>query len=241
MFNNLFDDIYYYIYPNKKKEHGAVKAPKKYINNLEYPKLIKGKYYSKEDIIDNETNNIFFYCNTMLLENAVHSSEYYNSNDSEIRECCVCLCDISLKQMIITNCKHDICNKCYDLIIKKECPLCRRLIKKILMTDKICIVIAGEKTNLYTFENGGLLSVQLVLIPSYNENISVIYRGIKYHDDNDKKAEFIAMILSLIDNNYTFYIDEYKLIYKWAEDIQISDIFKQMNTIDELYVINDST
>jgi len=47
-------------------------------------------------------------------------------------ECCVCLED---KKCLSLKCKHPLCNECYNKLIQKLCPLCRREI--VLLQSKL--------------------------------------------------------------------------------------------------------
>ena len=134
--------------------------------------------------------------------------------------------------MMVVPCMHDLCVKCFDLMKTNNCPICRRTLQKLITVPKICNIFLGEHTDKNTFDNGGYLSIKLIFIPSYNNHTHFIFRGITYHDNSEKKDEFISIILNLIDEEYAFVTPNIKQLNKWADSVMIRDIIYQLNMIE---------
>ena len=47
-----------------------------------------------------------------------------------MRECNICYEEnIPERKIVVLECKHDLCKKCYDKLLQNTCPFCRREIK----------------------------------------------------------------------------------------------------------------
>lgn len=208
------------------------KKPKKIIssekNNAfqqpEYPKLINGVEYTKNEIIKKENNDVYFMIDIGLLEKIIKNVDNYLKikNDNNEYECCVCLENKYLINMIDTICKHKVCNTCFDLLHNKVCPLCRIELTRNIYKEKICLIFLGEKTNKYIFENGGYLSIKLIPIPKYNDIYFKVFRDITYFE-NANKDSFIDFVNDLKNDGYTFIAHDVENFKKWASNNYINE------------------
>lgn len=70
---------------------------------------------------------------SLEIKNHIHKliNDFFG-NTSTSTECCICLKDISVR-IVLVPCGHiNFCNKCIDMLNKKECPLCSGQIEKYI-------------------------------------------------------------------------------------------------------------
>lgn len=58
-------------------------------------------------------------------------------------ECCICL-DVDVRKEELLDCNHAVCITCLEELRKAECPVCRRNLSGITVTDEI-VSLAAER------------------------------------------------------------------------------------------------
>ena len=199
----------------------------------EYPKKIDGKLYSEEEIKRREKEDIFFYIDVKNLNSMINYQEKYSlikDNETDC-ECCVCYEQLKKKDTVYMECNHDVCIECSGLIKNNKCPMCRRDIWELYSNDKFCIVTLGEKTERYTFDNGGYHSVKVLLLPELDSKQSKVFRNIEFNEDNPTKQSFLDLLNLANDNGYTMIIQNRQEFMKWADYMYIDWFFKYVDAV----------
>lgn len=190
----------------------------------EYPKKINNKLLSKKAILDYEESDKFYYVDPLLIDDILNHIRMKNENKLDKNynnECCVCFESIDNENRVYIKCRHSICIECIKMIINNKCPLCREEIFNIYIGNKYCVIMFGEKTNKYNFENGGYHSIKILYLPEFQNKEFKIFRNITYHNDNNIKKNFEDELINCINNGYNIIYQDKKEFIKWAEYISL--------------------
>jgi len=169
------------------------------------------------------------YCGNNMQQIIKNLQNFYEkiAKENDEMQCCVCY-DVKQKiQFTYLICGHHFCTTCYNLIIQKYndrvCPLCRKQMFPIVLTNKYVIICPGDRTWLYEFDNGGLSSVYLFYFPEFEGHKYDVLSGITYHDDNATRSSYITKFIDLRCNEYCIIFRNFKQMTMWSNEIMIAD------------------
>ena len=109
--------------------------------------------------------------------------EELTSSDSLLFECGICMENKSIDHINFLPCIHFLCSKCYDKLIKNECPYCRNVIE--IETDSY-----DEEENEYSDVNFEILVL----------DESQVRRKKRKYKKQEKK------IIKLLNNNTEMFV-----------------------------------
>ena len=170
--------------------------------------------------------SFYSYPGNYIYNKFLSKTEFKNIHGDITRQCSICLDNIELNKLTITNCNHVFCKDCLlkNMHISNKCPLCRQKIKKNSLSFVSKFKYTNNKIN---YINSRLSCNKTILIlSSYydtinnlkkdyckNKNISISHVS-KLNFIKDTYNEII-----LLDNDYKhfgFIIDIYSNQYKNA-------------------------
>lgn len=172
------------------------------------------------------------YCGQKMLDIVEKLQSFYNDVQKEVEKnqikCCVCYDTKYKHDFTYLMCNHYMCTECYHRITTTYhtniCPLCRLIMYPIKLSNKYAVVCAGETTEYYTFDNGGLVSIYIFYFPEFQGVKYDVFTGITYHDDNTIRYEYITKIIDLRCQMYCVIFKDFKKITLWSNEIMIKDI-----------------
>lgn len=169
------------------------------------------------------------YCGDNMREIITKMQNFYEkiAKENEEIQCCVCYDTKQKTNFTYLICGHHMCTSCYEIIIKTyndhACPLCRKHMYPIMLTNKYAIICPGDPTWLYEFDNGGLLSVYLFYFPDFEGVKYDVLSDITYHDNNTTRASYITKFIDLKCNGYCIIFKNFKKMTQWSNEIMIAD------------------
>ena len=166
-------------------------------------------------------NSPYHYCQHETIVNVMRYLDDYNSFqawEKAYGECCVCLED---KELMFQKCQHPLCEDCFVKLDQKTCPICRGQIHRVILSPSYVILVLGQPTHYYRFENGGYKFVDLLFFPEYEKQTHVRIQNIYYHENNPSRRELLDCLDRVDKQSYTLVLDNAPEVNKWLKHMDI--------------------
>jgi hypothetical protein len=184
--------------------------------------LTKYETKFKIGINKNKMDSFYSYPGNYIFNKFLTKSEFNSNHGNIIRTCSICLDNIELNKITITNCNHVYCKGCIlkNMQLSNKCPLCRQKIKKNSLSFVSKFKYTNNKLNYINSRLNNNKS--LLLLSSFHDSINNLKTVFKEEIKNKKlelihvsKLNFIKKQFNeilLLDNTYEhldFIIDIY--------------------------------
>ena len=184
--------------------------------------LTKYEHKFKIGINKNNMDSFYSYPGNYIYNKFLTKNEFNTIHKDKIRKCSICLDDIELNKITITNCNHVYCKDCLlkNMYLSNKCPLCRQKIKKNSLSfvskfkytnNKISYIVSRLNNN-----------KTILVLSSFQDSINNL-KTVFAEEIKKRKIEFTHVSklnfikkkfneLLLLDNNYEhndFIVDIY--------------------------------
>ena len=156
--------------------------------------------------------------------------KFHDSIEAEQQkpQCAICYDRKQKLDFTYLLCGHNICTSCYKKIIDAyqcySCPFCRKYMHPITLSDKYAVICPGKTTDLYTFDNGGLISIYIFYFPNFNGVAYDIIEHITYHDENTERFTYVSKFIDLRCAGYCIAFRNFKKMTMWSNDMLLADL-----------------